>query len=203
MKNWKIAAAVAMASAVVAGTGLPGQASEFGSLGIGTQVTPRVDTGMYAAPGLSTPRVGTAWAGDNVAAVCRQRDSNGQDMVLGIDRVGHTGVQWSNTVGYIWEADLVGVPTSLLTCTAYGTYSTLRDTGLYTAPGLSTPRAGTVWGGERLYGICQIPDSNGRRMVLGVAVSGRAGVQVANTVGYVWNPDIAQSTDALRDCGAS
>ncbi|MFD9697617.1 hypothetical protein [Lentzea sp. NPDC059081] len=205
MRTWKITAALVLAAAAVA-AGLPAQAGELGALGFGTQVPVRVTTGMYAAPGLSTPRVGTAQVGDNVAAVCRQQDSNGQLMVLGIDRTGRTGSQWSNTAGFIWPFDLDNVPTSLLTCTAFRSYPTLRDTGLYSAPGLSTPRPGTVWAGERFFAICKIPDSNGRRMVLGVAESGRAGVQFANTAGYVWDDDINKSefgTDSLSDCGVS
>lgn len=203
MKTWKIAAALAMATAVVAGAGLPAQAGEFGILGIGRQVTPKWDTGMYSGPGLSTPRIGSAWAGDNVAAACRIPDSNGQLMTLGIDRPGHAGVQWSNTAGYIWNNDLQGSTESLLTCTEFQTYHAVRDTGLYSAPGLSTPRVGTVWAGEWFHAICKIPDSNGMRMVLGVAVSGRAGVQVAKTVGYIWDLDVYESTNSVTDCGSS
>jgi hypothetical protein len=201
--TWRIAAAVAAASAVIAGTGLPATASEFGTLGIGTRVTPTENTGMYAAPGLSTPRVGMAWQNDNVAAVCGRQDSNGRLMVLGIDRPGRTGEQWANTVGYIWSGHLSGVPNAMLTCTAYLPYTTLRDTGLYTAPGLSTPRVGTVGAGQRFFGICKIPDSNGRRMVLGVAEFGRAGGQWAETAGYIWGDDVAGSTDSMTDCGIS
>lgn len=37
-----------------------------GVLGIGAHVYTSRNTGIYSGPGLSTPRIGTAWAGDNV-----------------------------------------------------------------------------------------------------------------------------------------
>ncbi|RDI31675.1 hypothetical protein [Lentzea flaviverrucosa] len=198
MKTWKITAALVMAAAVIAGTGLPASASEFGALG--TRVTVVRDTTLYAAPGLSTPRVGTAWAGDDTTAYCRQQDSNGQLMVLGANRPGRNGVQWANTAGFLWPYDLSGVPTSLLTCTAFAPFQARIDTGLYSAPGLSTPRTGTVWAQGRLFAVCKTLDSNGRRMVLSVGESGRTGVQWANTTGYVADIDIVGSTNAVSDC---
>jgi hypothetical protein len=74
-----------------------------GPLGIGWAVHPRIDTGLYSGPGLSTPRIGTAWAGDNVAGICRINDNRGNRMVLGIERPGRDGSQWANTAGYIWD----------------------------------------------------------------------------------------------------
>ena len=91
----------------------------------------------------------------------------------------------------------------LLSCTAFQTYHVVRDTGLYSAPGLSTPRVGTAWAQDYFHAICKIPDSNGMRMVLGVVVSGRAGVQVAKTAGYIWDLDIYDDTRSVSDCGSS
>ncbi|MFI6690092.1 hypothetical protein [Streptomyces sp. NPDC050485] len=65
-----------------------------------------VDSGLYSGPGLSTPRIGTVWAGDNFAAICRVNDNNGKRLVLGIERPGRNGVQWANTVGYVWDLDI-------------------------------------------------------------------------------------------------
>jgi hypothetical protein len=38
-------------------------------------------------------------------------------------------------------------------------------------------------------------------MVLGIERPGRNGVQWANTVGYIWDPDIREYTGDLPDCG--
>ncbi|WP_394618937.1 hypothetical protein JNUCC0626_07510 [Lentzea sp. JNUCC 0626] len=198
MKTWGITAALVMAASVLTGAGSPATASEFGVLGIGVTVVR--DTGLYAAPGLSTPRVGTAWGGDATTAYCRKPDSNNKLMTLSANRPGRNGVQWANTAGYIWPGDLDGVPESLLTCTEFPALRVSVDTGLYSAPGLSTPRTGTVWAQQRLFGVCKTVDSNNRRMVLGVAESGRAGVQLANTAGYVWDQDIIELTSDLAWC---
>ncbi|WP_162890043.1 hypothetical protein [Streptomyces olivoreticuli] len=79
-----------------------------GITGIGWEIHTAVDTGMYSGPGLSTPRVGTAWAGDNIAGICQINDNRGNRMILGIERPGRNGIQWANTVGYIWDADIIG-----------------------------------------------------------------------------------------------
>lgn len=71
---------------------------------------------MYSAPGPSTPQIGTAWGGDDVAAICEINDRVGNRMVLGIDRPGRNGVQWANTVGYIWAADISGNGEGLPDC---------------------------------------------------------------------------------------
>ncbi|WP_439656849.1 hypothetical protein ACSHWB_31185 [Lentzea sp. HUAS TT2] len=206
MKKWKIAAAVASLSAALIGVGAQAQAQELkldvGALGFGRQVTPIRDTGMYSGPGLSTPRVGTAVAGDNVAAVCQLVDSNGKRMVLGIDRNGRTGSQWANTAGYIWDGDIREITSDIPFCAGGATMFPSRDTGIYSAPGLSTPRVGTAWFDQHVVGVCGMLDSNGAVMVLGVQVAGRNGVQWANTAGYMWAGDF-QGGGTLPACGAS
>ncbi|MDG5808632.1 hypothetical protein P9869_39560 [Streptomyces ossamyceticus] len=175
-----------------------------GPLGIGWAVHPRVDTGLYSGPGLSTPRIGTAWAGDNVAGICQVNDNRGNRMVLGIERPGRDGVQWANTVGYVWDRDIRENTDHLPSCDGYGRSVHPRvNTGLYSAPGLSTPRIGTAWTGDDVAGICKINDNLGNRMVLGIERPGRDGVQWANTVGYIWDLDIRENTDHLPDCGTA
>ncbi|AWT44393.1 MULTISPECIES: hypothetical protein [Streptomyces] len=173
-------------------------------LGVGRAVHPVVDTGIYSGPGLSTPRIGTAWAGDNVAAICQTQDSNGKRMVLGIERPGRNGIQWANTAGYLWDDDIREYTGDLPGCAGYGrSVHPVVDTGLYSAPGLSTPRIGTAWAGDDVAGVCKITDSNGKRMVLGIERPGRNGIQWANTAGYVWDGDIREYTGDLQDCGLS
>ncbi|MFF7394759.1 hypothetical protein ACFZAE_40915 [Streptomyces scabiei] len=174
-----------------------------GLLGIGWRVTPHTDTAMFSGPGLSTPRIGTAWLGDNVAAICKITDNRGNRMVLGIERPGRNGVQWANTVGYMWGTDLRDIDINILpSCDGYGRGVHPRiETGMYSAPGLSTPRIGTAWTGDDVAGICKINDNRGNRMVLGIERPGRAGVQWANTAGYIWDGDIRENTDSLPDCG--
>ncbi|WP_405562746.1 hypothetical protein OG418_00415 [Streptomyces phaeochromogenes] len=178
--------------------------STAGVLGVGKSVHPRVDTGMYSGPGLSTGRIGTAWVGDNVAGICRVQDNQGMWMVLGIERPGRNGVQWANTAGYIWDNDIREPTGDLPNCGGYGRSVHPRvDTGMYSGPGLSTPRIGTAWTGDDVAGLCKINDSSGRRMVLGIERPGRNGVQWANTVGYIWDNDIREPTGDLQDCGVS
>ncbi|WP_416968248.1 hypothetical protein [Streptomyces sp. 4F14] len=173
-------------------------------LGIGRRVTPRIDTGVYSGPGLSTPRVGTAWAGDNVAAICQTRDSVGNRMLLAIERPGRTGVQWANTAGYVFDPDIRETDTgNLPSCDGYGQGLRTIETGLYSGPGLSTPRIGTSWAGDDVAGICKINDNLGNRMVLGIERPGRTGVQWANTAGYIWGGHIRTNTNSLSDCGTA
>jgi hypothetical protein len=200
MNSWKIAAVVALLAAALAGTCVPAQAAELGVLGIGRIVSPKVESGMYAAPGLSTPRVGTARVGDDMAAICLAYDSNRAPMALAINSTGRTGSQWSNTAGWIWPPDYWQSMTDLSLCSARQRMVTFWDTGLYSGPGLSTPRVGTVWFNEPFLAICKITDSRGARMVLGVAISGRSGGQWSYTAGYIWNLDINANTSDLNDC---
>jgi hypothetical protein len=204
-----LAGAAVLVTAVLAGTA-PAQAAGTGALGIGHQVTPRLDTGIYSGPGLSTPRIGTAWAGDNVAAICQVTDNNGKRMVLGIDRPGRNGLQWANTAGYLWADDVNAGPITLRSCGDYGRSQDLgkplhllADTGLYSGPGLGTPRIGTAWAGHEIAGICKIRDSNGMWMALGIDRPGRDGVQWADTAGYLWAEDVQELVTILPDCGAS
>src|SRR5215475_1151088 len=44
-----------------AASGASAPQSSAGVRGIGFGVTPRITTAMYSGPGLSTPRIGTAW----------------------------------------------------------------------------------------------------------------------------------------------
>ncbi|WP_051854822.1 hypothetical protein [Streptomyces sp. NRRL B-1347] len=171
-------------------------------LGIGRQIHPRIDTGIYSGPGLSTPRIGTAWAGDNVAGICQVFDNNGKRLVLGIERPGRNGVQWANTAGYIWDDDIREPTGDLPSCNGYGQGVHPRiDTAMYSGPGLSTPRIGTAWAGDDVAGVCKINDNNGKRLVLGIERPGRNGVQWANTAGYIWDLDIVEYTGGLEDCG--
>jgi hypothetical protein len=175
-----------------------------GPLGIGWAVHPRIDTGLYSGPGLSTPRIGTAWAGDNVAGICRINDNRGNRMVLSIERPGRDGSQWANTAGYIWDSHIRENTDHLPSCDGYGRSVHPRiDTGLYSGPGLSTPRIGTAWAGDDVAGICKINDNLGSRMVLGIERPGRDGSQWANTAGYIWDSHIRESTDSLPDCGTA
>ena len=207
MRNWKVMAAAALLSAALAGAGTPAQAqeptTEMGVLGYGKQVTPLRDTGMYSGPGLSTPRIGTARAGDNVAAVCRLQDSNGRWMVLGIDRPGRVGEQWANTAGYIWDYDIRESTADMRHCTGTERMFPAVDTGIHSGPGLSTPKVGTAWYDQLVVGICLMYDSNGASMVLGVQVAGRNGEQWANTAGYMWGADFQNIAAFLLPCGAS
>jgi hypothetical protein len=84
----------------------------------GREVRPVVDTAMYSGPGLSTPRIGTAWANSDVAAVCRINDSNGRRMILGIQRSGRNGVQWANTAGYLSDDALGTITDDVTQCGA-------------------------------------------------------------------------------------
>ncbi|KOV83470.1 hypothetical protein ADL03_20560 [Nocardia sp. NRRL S-836] len=157
---------------------------------------------MYSGPGLSTPRIGTAWRGDNLGVACQILDSNNKRLVLAIERPGRNGVQWANTAGYIWADDIDGDTSFLPPCSSIGRdLRPSRDTAMYSGPGLSTPRIGTAWAGELVNGICKITDNKGKRLVLGRHLAGRNGVQWANTAGYIWDDDIADNTDALPDCG--
>ncbi|MER5373659.1 hypothetical protein [Streptomyces sp. NPDC002553] len=193
---------VIAACAAVALSATAAPAAAAGPLGIGRAVHPRIDTGLYSAPGLSTPRTGTAKAGDNVAGICRTTDNRGNRMVLGIDRPGRNGEQWANTVGYLWDLDIRENTDDLPSCDGYGRgIHPGNETKLYSAPGLSTPPTGTAWTGDDVAGICKINDNRGNRMVLGIDRPGRNGVQWANTVGYIWDLDIRENTDDLPDCG--
>ncbi|HUQ59684.1 hypothetical protein [Lentzea sp.] len=209
MRSGKIIAAVALLAATLVGVGAPARAeaaptgtapTETGALGAGRTVRPKLDTGMFSAPGLSTPRVGTARVGDDVAAICLAYDNNGAPMALAIDLTGRTGAQWADTAGYIWPPDYWQGMTDLLPCGAWPRMITFRDTGLYSGPGTSTPRVGTAWFNEPVAGICKIIDSRGSRMVLGIALTGRNGVQWSYTAGYIWNLDINANTSGLADC---
>ncbi|MFE7592100.1 hypothetical protein ACFU6K_22100 [Kitasatospora sp. NPDC057512] len=196
-----LAAAAAFAGAVPASAVQQGPA---GILGIGSQITPVRDTGIYFGPGLSTPRIGTAWAGDNVAGICEVFDNNGKRLILGIERPGRTGVQWANTAGYLWADDFQSTG-SFPSCSNYGHRLTpVRDTTVYSGPGLSTPAVGTAWTGDDVAGICRIADNNGKRLELIIERPGRNGVQWANSAGYVWDLDIREDTGPLLgDCGVA
>ena len=204
MKTWMIAAVVAFMTATLAGTAqAETPKASVGIQGVGIGVTTVRDTAMYSGPGLSTPRIGTAWAGDNVGAACQLLDNNGKRLVLGIERPGRNGVQWANTAGYIWDDDIREVTSGLPFCTSGPLLWSVRDTAMYSGPGLSTPRIGTAWAGTSVIGICKILDNNSKRLVLGVQLDGRNGVQWARTAGYIWDLDIAQNTNGLVDCGLS
>jgi len=136
-----------------------------------------------------------------VAAVCRLQDNNGKWMVLGIDRPGENGAQWANTAGYIWDLDIIEPTYGLDLCTDRLTVQPSRDTVLYSGPGLSTPQIGKAWANEDVAALCKINDNKGWRLVLGVHLAGRNGVQWARTAGYLWDADIRDSTSYLADCG--
>jgi len=136
-----------------------------------------------------------------VAAVCRLQDNNGKWMVLGIDRPGENGAQWANTAGYIWDLDIIEPTYGLDLCTDRLTVQPSRDTALYSGPGLSTPQIGKAWANEDVAALCKINDNKGWRLVLGVHLAGRNGVQWARTAGYLWDADIRDSTSYLADCG--
>ncbi|MFD5562346.1 hypothetical protein [Kitasatospora griseola] len=202
------AAGVSVAATPVSATPAPatpapvGQQSQAGLLGIGTRVTTRVDTPLYFGPGLSTPSVGVAWAGDNVAGICQIFDNNNKRLILGIERPGRNGVQWANTAGYIWDDFIIQYTAGFPLCLSYGPRVTpIRNTTIYSGQGLSTPRVGVAWAGDDVEGICKVNDNNGKRMDLVIERPGRNGVQWANSAGYVWDLDIAENTDALPDCG--
>ncbi|RDI31676.1 hypothetical protein [Lentzea flaviverrucosa] len=201
MRIWKTATAVTALAAAL--TGVPAQAAaapEPGVLGIGRTVFPIRDTGLYSAPGLSTPRSGTAWVGNEVAALCTARDSNGAVMALAINKSGRNGVQWSNTAGYIWQADFSGDMTLLLSCDFNDRFYPRRDAAMYSGPGLSTPRIGTAWFDRQVIGMCRTTDNVGNRMVLSIQVAGQNGVQWAYTAGYIWDVDIQGNTSDLLNC---
>ncbi|GGQ97537.1 hypothetical protein [Kitasatospora griseola] len=202
------AAGVSVAATPVSATPAPvtpapaGQQSQAGLLGIGTRVTTRVDTPLYFGPGLSTPQIGVAWAGDNVAGICQIYDNNNKRLILGIERPGRNGVQWANTAGYIWDDFIIQYTAGFPLCLSYGPRVTpIRSTTIYSGQGLSTPRVGVAWAGDDVEGICKVNDNNGKRMDLVIERPGRNGVQWANSAGYVWDLDIAENTDALPDCG--
>ncbi|KIQ62746.1 hypothetical protein TR51_27750 [Kitasatospora griseola] len=197
------AAGVSVAATPVSATPAPaGQQSQAGLLGIGTRVTTRVDTPLYFGPGLSTPQIGVAWAGDNVAGICQIYDNNNKRLILAIERPGRNGVQWANTAGYIWDDFIIQYTAGFPLCLSYGPRVTpIRDTTIYSGQGLSTPRVGVAWAGDDVEGICKVNDNNGKRMDLVIERPGRNGVQWANSAGYVWDLDIAENTDALPDCG--
>ncbi|WP_394618936.1 hypothetical protein JNUCC0626_07505 [Lentzea sp. JNUCC 0626] len=200
MRIWKIATAVV--ALTMAFTGIPAQAAapEAGVLGVGKWVIPRHDTSLYSAPGLSTPRSGTVWVGNYVDAVCTATDSNGVMMALAINRTGRTGVQWAESVGYIWPGDFSTPMSDLLPCDFWGRFYPRRDTGMYAAPGLSTPRIGTAWFDRVVIGVCRTTDNVGNRMVLSIQVAGRNGVQWAYTAGYIPDIDIKENTSDLLEC---
>jgi hypothetical protein len=54
--------------------------------------------------------------GNEVAALCTARDSNGAVMALAINKSGRNGVQWANTAGYIWDVDIQENTSELLNC---------------------------------------------------------------------------------------
>lgn len=192
----------ASASAAQHAAGTPASGARI--TGAGREIHTRVDTGIYFGPGLSTPQIGTVWAGDNVAGICQVLDNNGKRLVLGIERPGRNGVQWANTAGYIWDLDIVEYTGDLPSCNGYGKGVHPRvDTAVYSGPGLSTPQVGTAWAGDDVAGVCKINDNNGKRLVLGIERPGRNGVQWANSAGYIWDPDITEYTGDLQDCGVS
>ncbi|MGW3073380.1 MULTISPECIES: hypothetical protein [unclassified Kitasatospora] len=200
-----LAAAAALAGATAGAVPASAvQQGPVGILGIGSQVTPVRDTGIYFGPGLSTPRIGTAWAGDNVAGICQVTDNNGKRLILGIERPGRNGVQWANTAGYLWDDDIAEATGGFPSCSNYGRRLTpVRNTAIYSGPGLSTPAVGTAWAGDDVAGICQVLDNNGKRLDLVIERPGRNGVQWANSAGYVWDDDIAEPTASLPFCGTA
>ncbi|MFI6689747.1 hypothetical protein [Streptomyces sp. NPDC050485] len=197
-------AVAALSCGALLGAAIPASATPATAAGAGREVHTAVDSGLYSGPGLSTPRIGTVWAGDNFAAICRVNDNNGKRLLLGIERPGRNGVQWANTAGYVWDDDVIGDTADLPSCDGYGRRVTPnKDTAMYAGPGLSTGQIGTAWAGDDVAGVCKINDNNGKRLVLGIERPGRNGVQWANTVGYVWDLDIRESTGDLPDCGTA
>ncbi|MFJ9692545.1 hypothetical protein [Kitasatospora sp. NPDC101183] len=191
-------ATTAAAAAAPAAAARPGPAALDGA---GWEINPALDTAIYSGPGLSTPRIGTAWQNDNVAGVCRKQDNNQAWLVLGIERPGRNGVQWANTAGWIWAADFSQNTSFLPLCDDYQPrYSPTVDTSLYSGPGLSTPQIGTAWAGDEVIALCVIYDNNSKPLLLGIERPGRNGVQWANTAGYIWGADIR--TDNVQNCGS-
>ncbi|MGW4379854.1 hypothetical protein [Kitasatospora sp. NPDC004531] len=197
-----VAATPVSATSVAASSVSAGQQGQAGLLGIGTRINTLVDTPLYFGPGLSTPQVGVAWAGDNVAGICQIYDNNNKRLVLGIERPGRNGVQWANTAGYIWDDFIFQNTAGFPSCLSYGPRVTpIRNTTIYSGQGLSTPAVGVAWAGDDVEGICKVNDNNGKRMDLVIERPGRNGIQWANSAGYVWDLDIAENTNSLPDCG--
>ena len=206
-----VAAFVTMSSSgVFAGVTDAPQSTQVGILGVGQQVSVLsnfVQVDMKPIPGTDAPNTGLARPGDNIAAICHLPDSRGQEWVLGLNRNGRAGQQYTNTVGFIPRSTL-DRNVELSPCTYYDANWATIGGNLYQVDmkpiaGTDAPNTGLARSGDQLGFVCSLADSRGMSWILVINLDGgRAGAQYPDTVGFVpaWTLVVKRT---VYGCGAT
>ena len=211
--------ALITAAAVSVSVSTPATAAsaEVTTQGIGQQVTVRsgiVQADLKPIPGTAAPNTGIARPGDNLAAICYSRDNRGESWILVLNRNGIAGSQYANTVGYILQYDLSngagivvnGCATTDVRFPAHH-FAWLRteftQADMKPVAGTDAPNTGLFKQGDKAAVYCFLADNRGVLWVLAVNLSGHAGQQYANTVGFIREDATRNEFAGGIDCGAS
>lgn len=166
----------------------------------------RPPVNMESIPGTDGRELGWAFAGDTLLPFCWMADNHNMRWVLVINRNGHGGIQYENTIGFVPEASRTWkhtywdcYPRYQTTITSSFLGNPIFQVDMESIPGTDGREAGLARPGQELWALCSLRDNHNMRWDLVINRSGISGIQQQNSVGFVpYNYTVGSYS--LRSC---